>query len=106
MGDYLKSPGHSKFCNACRTCIMRSFGSIPIAPLITDVCSVVILSARIIEARFRPILRHSGCVEANEIECPGNGAAAEEVINATIKSSGESQRAKTKHGRLLELVNP
>src|SRR6266516_1820770 len=83
---------------------MRSSGRTPIAPLITDRCRVVSLSARIRDGRFRPVSPQAGCVAVTATVWADAEAAAEAVINATIKSSGESQRASTRQGRRFDAV--
>ena len=83
---------------------MRSSGRIPITPLITDRCSVVSLSARISEGRFRPVLRHSGWLGSTATECADGAEADDVVMKAMTKSSGESLRANTRHGRRFEVV--
>lgn len=83
---------------------MRSAGKTPIAPLITDRCNVVSLSARISEGRLRPVPCPFGWVGSTATACADRGGAGDEVMKATMKSLGESHRASTRQGRRFEAV--
>ena len=83
---------------------MRSSGKTPIAPLITDTCSVVSLSTRIKDGLLRPVFRHSAWLGLTATVRGEAGQPTAEVMNATRKSSGESHRASTRQGRRLALV--
>jgi len=98
------SAGQSNSLSFSRTDRVTSSGKTPIAPLITDSCSVVSLSTRIKEGRLRPVFRHSGWVGSTATVRAEDGAPVAEVINATRKSSGKSHCANTRQGRRFALV--
>ncbi len=84
-----------------RTACITSAGMTPIAPLITDRCKVVSLSTRTRDGLLRPVVRQSGWIGPTATVRGEAGTPGAEVMNATRKSSAESHRASTRHGRRL-----
>jgi len=87
--------------SCCRTACRKSSESTPIRPLKTLVLSALSLSARSTDGYFSFVSFKSGGDGSTSAPNYGNRAGAPVVMNATMKSPGDSAVASTTHGRRL-----
>jgi hypothetical protein len=103
--DYPAEQSHRQ--KEARTFCWRSSGIAPMAPLITEMCRVAILSIRTHDGRFSPVRFQSGCSGPMAI-AKSEADYATEVMKATAKSSESSQHPRIRQGRrfvVLRSVN-